>query len=51
MIHLMMVFRDENLYFTTARHENEYDRGYWQSQGYRVVFLKMDLQAMTAVLT
>ena len=50
MISLMLVLRGEEVYFTTPCNENDYDRSYWSAQGYRVVFLKMDLQAMTAVL-
>ena len=43
----MQVFHPANvlgggLYFTTERTKNEYDRRFWEDQGYRVVFITVD---------
>ncbi len=36
------------LYFTAERNPNEYDRGRWEGEGYRVIFLRVDPENQTA---
>lgn len=52
-MNVMMVFHKPvvlggALYFTAERNPNEYDRGRWEGEGYRVIFLRVDPENQTA---
>jgi hypothetical protein len=54
-MNLMLVFhRPEvlggKLYFTTQRSPNVVDRGRWEAEGYRVMFVDVDPVAQTAIV-